>query len=67
MKIELNTSSRAVEAVNFLLGQVLYQLEQNEKLRKSLLIGKNEIKSARSFQKQLLEKYSPKEIIIYSR
>jgi hypothetical protein len=57
MKIEINTSGKAVECANCILGQAIASILGNKEIQKSLNLSDTGIKNAASFRKALLKGY----------
>lgn len=55
MKIEISTSSKAVESANCILGQDIQILIESEKQRKGLGVSLTNVKDAERFRKSLLK------------
>ena len=56
MKIEINTTGRAIEIVNCILGQAIDELMKNCKVAKLLSLTGKDIEIAERFRLKLLNK-----------
>lgn len=64
MKLEITTSSKAVEVANMILGQAAKEFEINEKLRTEWNLSVTDINQLKAFRKALLKSFANGRLII---
>jgi hypothetical protein len=60
MKIEIETSAKAVECANCILGQAIKAIEDNPKILEVLSLSNTDVKNAIAFRKSLLKSFLKK-------
>ena len=64
MKLEINTSSKAVEVANMILGQGIKSIEENPHIQKAFDLSDTDLKNAKAFRKALLKSFTGGRLII---
>lgn len=57
MKLEITTTAKRVETVNYILGQAINALKENPKTREAFELSTKEVEDADKFRKHLIDVY----------
>lgn len=55
MKIQINTTAKAIELSNYVLGQSINQLTENPDIAERMDLSKKDIEAIEGFRKKMLE------------
>ncbi len=58
MKLEINTSAKAIEVVNMILGKGISAIEKNKDIQSMFRLSDTDIKNAKAFRKSLLKSFT---------
>ncbi len=64
MKLEINTSAKAIEVANMILGQGIDAIEKNPNIQAAFMLSNTDIKNAKAFRKSLLKSFTNGRLIL---